>query len=43
MEDEIDGEKVQHNCPGTFQSWYVKPAHCAAVDNMTAYTHTTLQ
>lgn len=38
-EDEIDGEKVQHNCPGTFQSWYVKPAHCVAVDNMTAYTH----
>lgn len=29
-------EKVQYNYPGTFQSRYVKPAHCAAVDNMTA-------
>lgn len=31
-----DREKVQYNYPGTFQSWYMKPAHCAAADNMTA-------
>lgn len=36
MEEAIDGVKVQYNYPGTFQGWYVKPAHCAAVDNMTA-------
>lgn len=35
-EEERDGEKVQYNYPGTFQSWYVKPVHCAAGDDMTA-------
>lgn len=35
-----DGERgrVQYNYPGTFQSRYVKLAHCAAADNVTAYT-----
>lgn len=34
-----DGERgrVQYNYPGTFQGWYVKLAHCAAADNVTAY------
>lgn len=42
-EEEKGGEKVQYNYPGTFQSWYVKPVHCAAVNTYThKHTHTCI-
>lgn len=36
QQEMVNGGPVQYNYPGTFQSRYVKLAHCAAADNVTA-------